>query len=193
MRFFDPALPVAERARCSRVWHILITVLLSFCLILNMAWIFRMSDEDTEASGDRSGELTDAVVDVIYPNFSERPIREQESIFQKVHQCIRKLAHFSEFMLLGFLSALLIAHLASRFSISAAWLQWSIPALFCLLYAASDEIHQIFTDRGASVTDVLIDFVGAAVGILVARSIVWLIFLVLCKRYDRRTKGDDTA
>lgn len=38
--------------------------------------------------------------------------------------------------------------------------------IFCLLYAASDEIHQLFVQgRGAKATDVLIDSIGALIGI----------------------------
>lgn len=38
--------------------------------------------------------------------------------------------------------------------------------MFCILYAVSDEVHQLFVlGRGAQVTDVLIDSAGAFVGI----------------------------
>jgi VanZ family protein len=38
--------------------------------------------------------------------------------------------------------------------------------VFCVLYAVSDEVHQLFVPgRGAQVTDVLIDNAGAFVGI----------------------------
>jgi len=40
--------------------------------------------------------------------------------------------------------------------------------LICILYASSDEMHQIFVpSRGAQVNDVIIDTAGACVGILV--------------------------
>ena len=189
MRFFDcPISPVADTRR-SRVLHTLITVLLSLCVLANMAMIFRMSAEDRSESGDRSGEIADAVVDVVYPDFEQRPVAEQESIFQKVHKFIRKLAHFSEFALLGFLTAILVTHLAARYSRLTPVLQWMMPAAFCLLYAASDEIHQIFTERGPSVTDVLLDFTGAICGILVARIIIWIACTVIAKAHAQREKG----
>jgi VanZ family protein len=38
--------------------------------------------------------------------------------------------------------------------------------VFCVLYAISDEVHQLFVPgRGAQVTDVMIDSFGAFVGI----------------------------
>ena len=193
MRFFDcPIAPLADTRR-SRVLHTLITVLLSLCVLANMAMIFCMSAEDRAESGDRSGEIADAVVDVVYPDFEQRPVAEQESIFQKVHKFIRKLAHFSEFALLGFLTAFLVVHLAARFSRLTAILQWLAPAAFCLAYAASDEIHQMFTERGPAVTDVLLDFAGAMCGILVARVIVWIACTVVCKARARREKERVTA
>ena len=188
MRFFNcPIFSIADTRR-SRVLHTLITVLLSICVLANMAMIFSMSAEDRAESGDRSGEIADVVVDVIYPDFDQRPAVEQESIFQKVHKFIRKLAHFSEFALLGFLTALLVAHLAARFSRLTAILQWLVPAAFCLAYAASDEIHQMFAERGPAVTDVLLDFVGAICGILIARAVVWCVCTVVCNARARREK-----
>ncbi len=38
--------------------------------------------------------------------------------------------------------------------------------IFCILYAITDEIHQLFVPgRGTEVTDVLIDGIGALIGI----------------------------
>jgi VanZ family protein len=45
----------------------------------------------------------------------------------------------------------------------------AIVAFGCLLYAASDEVHQLFVDqRGGRVSDVLIDSGGIAIGTLPA-------------------------
>ncbi|PHS31770.1 MAG: hypothetical protein COA82_09845 [Alkaliphilus sp.] len=42
-----------------------------------------------------------------------------------------------------------------------------VTFVFCVLYAISDETHQIFVPgRSAQISDVLIDSVGAIVGIL---------------------------
>jgi VanZ family protein len=47
--------------------------------------------------------------------------------------------------------------------------------VFCLLYAISDEVHQIFSNRGASAKDVVIDFAGAVTGILLLRAILGIV------------------
>ncbi len=158
-----------------RTHFILLAVILSLCVLANMIFIFWMSAEPPEKSSDLSGGVTDMVVDVVYPDIEELPPAEQESIFESVHHIVRKLAHFLEFALLGFLSYLLIRHLSRRLPALVPWLRGSIPAGFCLLYAISDEVHQIFTGRGPAVRDVLIDFSGSLTGILVGVGLVWLL------------------
>ena len=193
MRFFDCPIPPIADTRRGRILHTLITVFLCLCIFIDMAFIFTMSSESKTDSGDRSGEIADVVVDVVYPDFDQLPAAKQESILQKVHKFIRKFAHFSEFAILGWLTALLVAHLASRFSAITPVFQWFSPAAFCFAYAASDEIHQIFTQRGHSVRDVLLDCVGVVCGILVARLMVWVVCLIACRVGNRSSKGESIA
>ena len=43
---------------------------------------------------------------------------------------------------------------------------WAVPLLLCIAYGASDELHQTFVHgRGPSPVDVLIDGLGAALGL----------------------------
>lgn len=92
------------------------------------------------------------------------------------HAFVRKLAHFSEFFLLGAeLSGLL--WLDNRFSP-----QWYINIWFAgLLWALCDETVQIFSNRGPSVADVWLDAAGATCGILVLLGI-----RLLCKKISGR-------
>ncbi len=155
--------PPANHAR-ARFFAVLI--LLSVLVLANMVFIFMMSSEDSADSGDRSSEISDAVVDVVYPDLQDRPIEKQESIELSVDQFVRKLAHFAEFALLGFLTSALLLHLSKRLSALYIQRQWGCAGLFCLLYAVSDEAHQNFTKRVPSTEDVLIDFAGSLLGIL---------------------------
>jgi VanZ family protein len=67
---------------------------------------------------------------------------------------LRKLAHAAEYAVLG---ALLVRALSSRF----------LAAMLGVGYAASDEWHQTFVNgREGSASDVLVDAVGIALGIL---------------------------
>ena len=93
---------------------------------------------------------------------------------ENIHGAVRKTAHFLEYALLGFLSTGLLLLLLRH-----GWLKlpglyvWLIPALFCLLYAATDELHQMFADRGAQVRDVVLDFCGALFGIGCLQLLAW--------------------
>lgn len=74
---------------------------------------------------------------------------------------VRKLAHFFEFFVLGVLAI----NWFSKISLNSKKVIM-ISCIFCLLYAFSDEVHQMFIDgRAPRLLDVLIDFGGALIGI----------------------------
>ena len=162
-----------DRAR--RVGHITATVILAVLILINMAVIFQFSSASREESGELSEGITRKVVVTLYRDFEDLPAGEQSLIMQKAHRYIRKAAHFSEFALLGFLSACLLLYISGAFRRIKLWLTLTAPTVFTLLYAISDEVHQIFSDRGPRVTDVLIDFSGAVCGILLVHGIAYLI------------------
>ena len=73
---------------------------------------------------------------------------------------IRKSAHFIEFFILEVFILLMI----SSFKI-IDFKCFILSILFCLLYAFSDEVHQLFViNRSASIIDVLIDYTGSLFG-----------------------------
>jgi VanZ family protein len=83
-----------------------------------------------------------------------------------IHFVIRKCAHLSEYAIL--------ALLLLRASIWVINFKCSMPTLYvcvwgtCFLVAITDEFHQTFiVSRGASAEDVLIDSIGAMLGLLV--------------------------
>ena len=172
-------------ARALRGWYIAVTTVLAVLILANMAVIFGFSSANREESGELSEGLTRKVVGLLYRDFEEMPAEEQQRIMGKAHKFIRKAAHFSEFALLGFLSACLLLYISSAFRKLKLWLTLTAPAVFTLLYAISDEVHQIFSGRGPRVTDVLIDFSGAVCGILLVHGIAYLI--------TRRKKGSKSA
>ena len=75
---------------------------------------------------------------------------------------IRKMAHFTEFFILGILTFNLLRYyfqIDKKLIIKAA--------VFCFIYACSDELHQLFIEgRGPSIVDVAIDFSGSLVSIV---------------------------
>ena len=91
-----------------------------------------------------------------------------------IHFAVRKCGHMAEYFVL----TVLLWRGLTAFSPDAR-LHWRArPAFFAwalaVTYAASDEWHQGFTSsRQASVRDVLIDAVGASIGLLGALVLAW--------------------
>jgi VanZ family protein len=84
---------------------------------------------------------------------------------EQIHFLIRKSAHLTEYAIFG---VLLWRALALRDDFSGRRLAWGSAAalLIASLYACTDEYHQSFVaSRTASIRDVAIDTVGAAVAI----------------------------
>lgn len=81
---------------------------------------------------------------------------------------LRKCAHFSEFALLGFLTALAVKNFEKKKFISAAF---AISAA----YAATDELHQLFVEgRACRFFDFGVDCSGALAGIAFAALMIYL-------------------
>ena len=133
-----------------------------FKIILVIFWmvlIFSFSMDQGEASTGKSNSIIDFVSEFILRR--EISYEEREMIREKYVIPVRKGAHFMIYFLLGFsfLSLLKEYSLINRKGI-----YYSI--LFVLLYACSDEIHQLFVSgRSGEVIDVLIDTIGGSLGI----------------------------
>ena len=91
---------------------------------------------------------------------------------------VRKLAHFTEYALLGLVWLLCLWAYRRR-------LRWAAP--LCLLTAAADETVQRFTPgRSAQFSDVVLDFAGALTGLLCG-----LLVLCLCRMIYNFAKCHD--
>lgn len=136
-------------------------VSLAFALFIMVA-IFLFSCDTGEQSGEKSRDITDKVIDAVIKEPQKLSDTEYRTIENRVEKFVRKVAHFTEFMGLGLFVSLFL----SSFSIKTRYIAL-FSLIFSALYAASDEIHQLFINgRGSSFTDVLIDTLGACVGIL---------------------------
>jgi VanZ family protein len=84
-----------------------------------------------------------------------------------VHAVVRKLAHFTAYLVLGFLSAR--AFLGSpRSTIRNRW--FLLSAVLVIAYSLIDEYHQSFVpSRTASIFDSFIDMVGGLTALLIVR------------------------
>jgi len=163
-----------------------LAIILTVAVLINMAIIFYFSEESMEESGTRSTGVVEKLMHLLHPDYDSLDWNTRMEIMAPTHRLVRKLAHFAEFGRLGFLSAWLVAYVNRRKKWIRAWLEWLIPIVFCLLYAISDEVHQIFSNRGASAKDVVIDFAGAVTGILLLRAILGIVRAAK-RRRERRT------
>ena len=126
--------------------------------VIWMGVIFLMSSRPADLSMADSSRMRDFLLSLM-------PTPELRAMLEHVFEVvpIRKVAHFTEYAVLGGL-LLELVWITGRFG--KYWT--AIPLACSALYAASDELHQIFVPgRSAQVRDVLIDTGGALTGIAV--------------------------
>ena len=134
--------------------------------------IFCFSAQQGPDSAALSEGVTLTVARIIRPGFDALAAPEQLAYIEKLGHVVRKCAHFGEFALLGFNLAcwLRLKYLEKPrgFAPPRAW-------LIATLYAATDELHQMFvSERGPAALDVCIDSAGALTGALVGMGIILL-------------------
>ena len=130
-----------------------------FFVIVWMFVIFYLSHQPASESSRLSLSVADwllSVISVILP--------DGLFVFEPFHFYIRKAAHFIAYFILG-----VLALRAFRVSGARGWKSVVCAFALSFVYAISDEFHQLFVPgRGAQVRDVLIDGLGALVGILLS-------------------------
>lgn len=120
----------------------------TFLVLIWMTIIFIMSSFNAEDSANQSN----FIVNIISNIFNIENVKLLSLI-------IRKLAHFTEYLILGTL-------VINMFTKNNAKKTYLLSILLCIIYAISDEIHQIFTPgRACQIKDILIDSVGSITGI----------------------------
>ena len=167
------------------------TALSLVALILWCTLIFYMSARVAQDSDALSLGFAGRFLHLVVPGFSDMSAADQLALAKSINHPVRKLAHFTEYLVLGILAVnALRLHIGSsgRYFEDEAITpsrNFCIPALswaFCILYAASDEFHQLFVPgRAGLVTDVCIDSAGALLGIL-----LFLVALQLILRPAKR-------
>ena len=130
-----------------------INILRIILVILILCWMY-MVFSFSAADGETSSGLSLKVAEI----FSN-----DEEVIEIIVPIIRKLAHLSEYALGGFL----IFGLFSTYNIDLKK-QIIFSGLFGMIYAITDEIHQLFVDgRSSRIADVCIDTIGVLLGIFI--------------------------
>jgi|SRR5690625_4615422 len=129
-------------------------------VIIWMGVIFYLSHQPATASSTLSSGITEIIIRTLK---TIAPFMDLE--LHAFHHFIRKGAHFFAYFMLGFL----VIHALEMRHVKGMALALAIS----VLYAISDEVHQLFIPgRSGEVRDVLIDSAGAVVGIISYR-IIW--------------------
>ena len=135
-------------------------------LVLWMGFIFSMSCENAEKSSNTSGQTIRVVLSVV-PEFEKQPEEVKVNIIEKLQFIVRKSAHFIGYMILGILASGLILQYENINK------KYPLAFLICVIYAISDEIHQLFVPgRAGQIRDVLIDSAGSLLGIILVMAFV---------------------
>lgn len=129
--------------------------------------IFGFSNQDAEESGNLSSNIAKFILKQVHHD----DIENKEQILERTESVIRKIAHFSIYTLVG----LLLMSFISTYNLKE---NKRIIISLCIgvLYATSDEIHQLFIPgRSGQITDVILDSMGVLLGILLVL-IVWEVY-----------------
>lgn len=129
-------------------------------LILWMALIFVFSNQNGDMSTNTSDTFLYQIVELVTHNKlsdSDKIILTKEYMF-----IVRKCAHFFLYFVLG---VLIFISLKDKLNINYKLILFTIFGV--LLYAISDEIHQLFVPkRAGTIKDVLIDTTGGTTSTL---------------------------
>ena len=132
-------------------------------VVLWKLFIFIMSSQTGAESGNTSSGLINTACSIIIPDFSELEETQKIEIISKISYPVRKLAHFTEYFILAAVINLSVIQTKRKISLTLSNL--AISFALGVLYAITDEIHQLFVPgRAGTITDVLIDSAGVALG-----------------------------
>lgn len=122
-------------------------------VILVIVWmivIFMMSSSDGITSSETSGKATEVVINLM--SKVDETVTKDEVLKKNVAFIVRKLAHFTEYFILGFLLMNMMYCLDIRDK------RIVLSLIIVILYAITDELHQVLVSgRVGNVADVLLD------------------------------------
>ena len=137
----------------------LLRAILGVLIVFNMALIFHFSAQTMSESIQTSNNVASSVAGAVDKNLVDKIEENKYTFDTKIMPFIRKSAHMLEF---GSLGALIYCFLLTWRG--GTYVKYLSAIAATLLYAATDEIHQIFVaGRHGAFKDVLIDTLGALI------------------------------
>ncbi len=132
-------------------------------LIFLMGIIFVFSAQTAGESSHLSGNISKFIFGVYEWLFGEVSGERELRAMEIIHSLIRSLAHgFEYFLLEGAAFANAVLHLEK-------WKKAAFSSvLFCMIFALTDEIHQLFVEgRAFQLADIAVDTLGALVCLVI--------------------------
>lgn len=131
-----------------------------------MTLILYFSHQPVTISNDLSKGITERIIKTV-----KIVVPMEDVHVDTVNHIVRKNAHFFIYFFLG----IFVLNGLKKSGING-YLSGGLALFFCMTYAITDEVHQLFvTGRGAQLKDVLIDSTGAATGIILSSIIGWVV------------------
>ena len=125
-------------------------------VLLWMLVIFSLSSQAADQSAGLSTGIVEIFIDII-----EKILPGYDADMISLEHFIRKVAHFCSYLVLG----VLVTNALRRSGVEGLKL-YAFALGICVLYAISDEVHQLFVPgRSGQAADVFIDSAGALLGI----------------------------
>ena len=121
------------------------------------------SNENSVTSQSKSDKVTSTIIETVNKDVNKD---KEKEIIENTRFVVRKIAHFTLYFVLGGLIYLTL----KSYNVNKRIILISI--LCALLYAISDEIHQVFTNgRTGRIYDVVIDTISSTLSIMLCKKI----------------------
>lgn len=142
-------------------WKIISIIPALFMMTVIFLFSAQTAEQSTQVSTGIGNFLFWSADDLLKMGLSEGQVVKLVETYQVV---IRKAGHITEFMILEIFLMIPFFVYKIRGKKRITW-----PVVIGIVYAATDEIHQIFVPgRGPAVRDVGIDAIGIAIGLFFA-------------------------
>ncbi|MEG1732153.1 MAG: VanZ family protein [Longicatena sp.] len=137
-------------------------------LCLCVFWMIAIFWFSHQQADDSQG-MSDGIIKMIDSLFHINIVESGGWVFDTFSFIVRKSAHMSEYALLAILFAL--------FFKASGYEKYYVIAFVCvILYASSDEIHQLFVrGRSGQIVDVVIDSIGGLLGLWGQQIYFWIV------------------
>ena len=154
-----------------------IRYILIICIIVLCCKIFALSSQDGGVSAGTSRQFTEILLKTLGLECNDRTI-------EIINPVIRKVAHFSVYMLLGFLTMCT----CETFKWQKVY-KFDFSTMFAFVFACSDELHQrLVPGRSGEFADVCLDTVGAMLGVLIVLAIALICVQIKKKKASKPKK-----